>query len=139
MLDLFAGSGALAIEAVSRGARKAVLVDHDAAAVACQRRNLAALGLGEDMVKPLRRDLSRGFGFLAEHAPFALVLADPPYRRGWPGRIMAPGVAALMRPEGRLVLETAADEEFPAAAPWRAVKRRAYGGTAVHIFSLEAT
>lgn len=75
VLDLYAGSGALGIEAVSRGARAATLVDHDRGAVAAIRRTLADLGLAQ--VRVQQRDVRaylRGGG--AEHG---LVFIDPPY------------------------------------------------------------
>jgi 16S rRNA (guanine966-N2)-methyltransferase len=79
VLDLFAGTGALGIEAVSRGAARAVFVERDAAALAAITQNVEQLGLG-GRARIVRLDVAR---FLAgpppPEAPFALVLADPPY------------------------------------------------------------
>ena len=81
MLDLYAGSGAAGIEALSRGAPTAVLVEKDARAVAVIRRNLERTGLAAD-ARVVRRDVS---AFLAtpaaeiEEAPFGSVVLDPPY------------------------------------------------------------
>src|SRR5215467_2713937 len=79
VLDLFAGSGALGIEALSRGAATATFVDHDDAAVRAIRRNLGALGLGE-RGKAVRAEVTR---WLVSHPDdvkaASLVLLDPPY------------------------------------------------------------
>jgi 16S rRNA (guanine966-N2)-methyltransferase len=79
VLDLYAGTGSLAIEALSRGATRAVLVERDRAALAALEQNVAQLDLG-GRAKAVRLDVDR---FLAGRppgeAPFGLVLADPPY------------------------------------------------------------
>ena len=83
VLDLYAGSGALGIEALSRGAPRAVLVEHDARAVAAIERNLERTSLAA-RARVVRRDVA---AFLADpaglqpEAPFGLVFADPPYER----------------------------------------------------------
>ncbi|MBE7159834.1 MAG: 16S rRNA (guanine(966)-N(2))-methyltransferase RsmD [Williamsia herbipolensis] len=78
VLDLYAGSGALALEAVSRGAGHATLVDSDAKAVAVIRANARIVGAGPDVVTVVRR---RADAFLQAAAgdPFDLVFCDPPY------------------------------------------------------------
>ena len=78
VLDLFAGSGALAIEALSRGAASAVLVDSDPRAVAAIRRNLEPLGADAEV----RRSDALAFLGAYDGAPFGLVLLDPPYSSG---------------------------------------------------------
>lgn len=76
VLDLFAGSGALGLEAVSRGAERAMLVDADRRAVAACRANVAALAVSE-VVRVVQQSAS---GFLsADPEPFDLILLDPPY------------------------------------------------------------
>jgi len=79
VLDLYAGTGALGVEAISRGAARAVFVERDAAALAAIAQNVEQLGLG-GRARIVRLDVAR---FLAgpppPEAPFALVLADPPY------------------------------------------------------------
>ncbi len=122
VLDLFAGSGALGIEALSRGAATATFVDDDPRAVDAIRQNLASLGLGSDRVAVVRDDALRHAG----RAAFAgLVLADPPYRFDrWVE------LFALLRGRAGLVVAEAGAE--PDTGPgWETVKVKRYGGTVV--------
>jgi 16S rRNA (guanine966-N2)-methyltransferase len=78
-LDLFAGAGAVGLEALSRGAAHATFVERDARAVAALRENVAALGL-EDRIRILREDVRRALARLErEHERFGVVFLDPPY------------------------------------------------------------
>jgi 16S rRNA (guanine966-N2)-methyltransferase len=124
MLDLFAGTGAVACEALSRGAAHATLVDRDAAALAIARANLAALGLA-DRTTVLQADATR---LTRAPCPAAFAYLDPPYRSG----LAAPALASLatggwLAPGGLAVVELAAREAF--APPDRFVLRdeRHYG------------
>ncbi|MBL8989813.1 MAG: 16S rRNA (guanine(966)-N(2))-methyltransferase RsmD [Gemmatimonadetes bacterium] len=85
VLDLFAGSGALGLEAVSRGASRAVLVDLNPPSVAAIRANVASLGVA-DRVEVVRQDAFRYLDRL-EGRVFDLAFADPPYRLGLAARI----------------------------------------------------
>lgn len=78
--DLYAGSGALGIEALSRGAASCVFVDSDRAAVAAIRRNLENLGVSPAVATVMKGDASRRGVLPASATPVALLLADPPYR-----------------------------------------------------------
>src|SRR5207245_2308460 len=80
VLDLFAGTGALGLEALSRGAQFALFVDDGAEARALLRENVAALGLG-GVTKIFRRDATR-LGPAHPVEPFSLVFLDPPYSKG---------------------------------------------------------
>jgi 16S rRNA (guanine966-N2)-methyltransferase len=111
--DLFAGTGALGIEALSRGARFCLLVDNDAESRALQRENVEALGL-TGVTKIWRRDaidlgpLGAGAG-----GPFDLVFLDPPYRKN----LVAPTLKSLreggwLSQHALLVIETAKGETF---------------------------
>jgi 16S rRNA (guanine966-N2)-methyltransferase len=80
VLDLFAGTGAMAIEALSRGARFALLVDESAEAQSIVRANIEALGLA-GTASVLRRDVTR-LGVPPDRSPFDLAFLDPPYGRG---------------------------------------------------------
>jgi 16S rRNA (guanine966-N2)-methyltransferase len=125
VLDLYAGSGALGIEALSRGAESAIFVDDDRAAVAAIRANLEVLGgdgLGRASV--VRADALR---YAAGAPPVDLVLVDPPYRfDGW-----AALLAALAGRTGLLVAETAA--VWDPGPGWETVKVKRYGGTVVMV------
>jgi 16S rRNA (guanine966-N2)-methyltransferase len=83
VLDLFAGTGSLGIEALSRGAAHVTFVESARAAITALRRNLAALGFAA-RARVLKSDVLRGLEILAgEGGRFDLVLLDPPYRKGW--------------------------------------------------------
>jgi 16S rRNA (guanine966-N2)-methyltransferase len=129
VIDLFAGTGALGLEALSRGARFALLIDDDAQARALQRRNVEALGL-TGATKIWRRDATN----LGPRAgdPFDLAFLDPPYRRG----LVSPALAALndglwLRPNALVVVETAEDEDLPHLEGFEALDERVYGETRV--------
>jgi 16S rRNA (guanine966-N2)-methyltransferase len=111
--DLFAGTGALGIEALSRGARFCLLVDNDAESRSLQRENIEALGL-TGVTKIWKRDAT-DLGPLGAGAggPFDLVFLDPPYRKG----LVAPALAGLRKdswlsPHALLIVETAKTEPF---------------------------
>jgi len=118
VVDLFAGTGALGIEALSRGAASATFVDADAAAVRSIRANLAATGLTGTVVQA---DVGRFLDGVGE--PFDLALVDPPYSfAGWP--------ALLERlPAGLVVLESGAEVEV--GPGWETLRSRRYGDTVV--------
>jgi 16S rRNA (guanine966-N2)-methyltransferase len=121
--DLFAGSGALGIEALSRGATRATFVDRSPSAVAAIRANLAATGLAEraDVVSD---DVVRWAG---RTGPVDLVLCDPPYAFDRWGLLLA----ALRPAAGLAVLESAGPIE--PGEGWRLLKVKRYGGTVVTV------
>src|SRR5262245_14560282 len=136
VVDLYSGSGALAIEALSRGAARADLVDSDRHARDAAHRNLEELGLLERVgLWPLR--LPSGLARLAEALAAAdVVFADPPYggadARALLSRLAQPGV---LKPGSRVVLETHAKDDVPAAEGRLAREReRKYGETVVSFF-----
>jgi len=145
VLDLYAGTGALGIEALSRGARHAVFVDHDRGAVATIRANLAATGLeGRARVEQVtaERFAARLGGAGAPHAapgtggPFDLVLLDPPYGSGFPGEVVAALAAAgHLAPGALVVVEIAAlpgaPPPLPVAGGLAVVDHRRYGDSAL--------
>jgi 16S rRNA (guanine966-N2)-methyltransferase len=98
VLDLFAGTGALGLEALSRGADFALFIDNAAEARALLRENVAALGLG-GMSRIFRRDAT-SLGEDHPLAPFSLVFLDPPYGRVSPSKPRAglPGLDRARRP-----------------------------------------
>jgi 16S rRNA (guanine966-N2)-methyltransferase len=108
VLDLFAGTGALAIEALSRGAARAVLVERDAQALAALRANLAVLGLGSDEAEVRRGDALRALRTARERAEtYDLLFVDPPYSHaGVLGRELAVALPPLLAPRARVVVES---------------------------------
>lgn len=108
VLDLFAGSGALALEALSRGAAHATLVDSAPAAIKAIRANIAALALDAEQSDVRRQDV-RAFLRSARAArhEYDLVLLDPPYRLAAElGRELSPLIAAVLASGGRVVSES---------------------------------
>ncbi len=133
VLDLFAGSGAMGLEALSRGARRCVFVESDRAACAVIRANLeklhltGALVLCKDAFQALREE--RGAGRV-----YDLVLVDPPYGT-WPGleERLAEALPAVLTPDGLLVVETTAKLE--PVLPLTAVTSRRYGSARITLFT----
>ena len=130
VLDLFAGTGALALEALSRGARYAVLIEEDAAARAAIRRNVEALSL-TGVTKIWRRDATR-LGEAGTLQPFDLVFCDPPYGESLGERALAAAAAGGWVAKGAVaVLEERADSEIAWPAPFEEIDRRRYGDTVI--------
>lgn len=128
VLDLFAGTGAFGLEAMSRGAVFALFVDDGAEARALIRENVAALGLG-GATKILRRDATK-LGTAYPIEPFSLVFLDPPYGRG----LAAPALSAAraggwLAPDALIVVEEAADARFAAPDGFTEIERRRYDDT----------
>jgi 16S rRNA (guanine966-N2)-methyltransferase len=127
VLDLFCGTGALGLEAVSRGAQSAVLVDRRAATV---RRNVEELGL-EERVEVVAADASR-YLRRSEQASFDLVFCDPPYKLA--DRLageLDPLIRAVLAEDGRVVVETSPDPPLQLALPL--LKERRYGDTLIRV------
>jgi 16S rRNA (guanine966-N2)-methyltransferase len=131
VLDLFCGSGALGIEALSRGAAEATFVDRDTAAVT---RNLTDLGLGATVERgEVTKWLSRATS--ASKAAYDLVLCDPPYTLAADlDADLRAGLAQVVDRDGKLVLETAARQPLDLGLP--VIKEREYGDTLLRIHSL---
>jgi 16S rRNA (guanine966-N2)-methyltransferase len=128
VLDLFAGTGALALEAMSRGAAFALLVDEGAEARALIRENVATLGLG-GVTKIFRRDATK-LGAAHPIEPFSLVFLDPPYGRGLAERALASARAGgWLAPNALVVVEEAADVAFAAPEGFTEIERRRYDNT----------
>jgi 16S rRNA (guanine966-N2)-methyltransferase len=124
VLDLFAGSGALGIEALSRGAARVTFVDHDRDAIGVIRSNLAVLGEVAAGAVVVCADVLR---WVPSAPPADLALADPPYHfDGW-GALLDPLADRI----GLLVAETGS--EWDPGAGWETVKVRRYGGTVVTV------
>ena len=133
VLDLFAGSGALGIEALSRGAARAVLVERDARAVGVIRANLEALGVAGDEALVLRMPVRRALRDARERGDaYDLILLDPPYRSDPAlGRELSEALPALVAPDARIVAES--DRRAPLELSLPAVHERRYGDTLIRI------
>ena len=130
VLDLFAGTGALGLEAMSRGAAFALFVDDGAEARALIRGNVEALGLG-GTTKIFRRDATR-LGAAHPVEPFALAFLDPPYGRGLAQKALASARAGGWLVPGALaVVEEAANAEFAPPEGFVELERRDYDDTRV--------
>ncbi len=134
-IDLFCGTGALGIEALSRGAKFCLFVDDDAESRALVRENVEALKL-TGVSKIWRRDaadlgpLGSGSG-----GPFNLAFLDPPYRKGLADKCLASlRAGGWLAPGAIVVVETAADETLDHAG-YALLDTRAYGETSVRLLS----
>lgn len=142
VLDLYAGTGSLAIEALSRGAAHAVLVERTPVAMEAIRRNLEACGLTDratvieaDVRTGLRREPCR------RRAPFHLVFCDPPYSVGEEELAQVAALLAedgLLDPSARLAFERQTGQAAPPLPPgWTWTRTRAFGQTTLHVAEAE--
>jgi len=132
VLDLFAGSGALGLEALSRGARFCLFVEESAAARAAIRRNVEAFGL-TGATKIWRRDAAK-LGAAGRIEPFDLIFCDPPYGKGLGQLALAAAVDGGWAGEGAIaVLEERAGLQIDWPTPLQEIDRRRYGDTEIII------
>lgn len=135
VLDIFAGTGSLGIEALSRGCHEAVFVDNHRESVAVIRQNLKQLNL-EDRSRVITREATAAIQVLAGESPFRIIVLDPPYRQGLTEKVLrnlesAPFVTA----ETIIVAESDSSEVFAEEfGPLRQFDRRIYGDTALTFF-----
>jgi 16S rRNA (guanine966-N2)-methyltransferase len=133
VLDLFAGSGAMGLEALSRGAAHATFVENDSDACRTINRNLDKLGLEhatvlcQDALTAIRADARGG-------TRYDLVLVDPPYRRfSSLQNALIQNLPEILAPDGLLLLETAAEDE-PELPPLAVRTSRRYGAARLTLF-----
>jgi 16S rRNA (guanine966-N2)-methyltransferase len=139
VLDLFAGTGALGIEALSRGAHSALFVEEDRQSITAIEKNLSKTQLAG---RVRQQDV---FGFLKNAGPaaekFQIVFADPPYDKMKSGERFTEKLLAnetlprLLEPDGVFVLEKRPSEEVPPTKVWQVNRRKAYGATEVLFLS----
>jgi 16S rRNA (guanine966-N2)-methyltransferase len=137
VVDLFAGSGALGIEAISRGAAFALFVDSAAEARALLRGNVEALALG-GVTRIWRADATE-LGRAPTGPPFDLAFLDPPYNQG----LSAPALAGLvaggwLRPGALVIVEESAKAELAAPQGLALIDARRYGDTKLAFLAREA-
>jgi 16S rRNA (guanine966-N2)-methyltransferase len=134
VLDLFAGSGALGIEALSRGAASALFVEEDRQSIATIEKNLTKAKLEgrvrqQDVFKFLKRD--------AAEEKFGIIFADPPYEKTESGERFTEKLLAnetlpqLLEQNGIFVLEKRPAEHFPETNLWKVARAKTYGATEV--------
>jgi 16S rRNA (guanine(966)-N(2))-methyltransferase RsmD len=135
IVDLFAGSGAVGIEAVSRGALGALLVEQDRRARATLASNLRAVGLGAPRIRILERPVEQALEQLArDQERFDLVFADPPYSRTPTAELVA-AVAAILVPGGGFALEHSARVRAPPdGGELIRLETRRYGESALTLY-----
>jgi 16S rRNA (guanine966-N2)-methyltransferase len=130
VLDLFAGTGALGIEAISRGAAYALFVDDGVEARALLRDNVETLGLG-GVTRIFRRDATR-LGPVHPVEPFSLVFLDPPYGKGLAEKaLISAREGGWLKPGALVVAEEAADTAFKAPEGFTELERRRYDDTEI--------
>jgi len=133
VMDLFAGTGALGLEAISRGARFCQFVDESADARGLIRRNADSLGvIGQCRI--WRRDATK-LGPCAPQTRFDLAFADPPYAKGFGEKALASLMeGGWLNPDGVVVLEEARKSAVGDLAGWMLLDQRAYGDTQVKFY-----
>ncbi|WP_136659641.1 16S rRNA (guanine(966)-N(2))-methyltransferase RsmD [Nitratireductor sp. XY-223] len=133
VLDLFAGTGALGLEALSRGARFSLFVEKSAEGRGLLRANIEKLGV-QGRSKVYRRDAAM-LGEIGTLEPFDLVFADPPYGRGLGERALAAAaVGGWLRPGALVLLEERAGTEPRPGDEFNLLETRSFGDTAVRFF-----
>jgi 16S rRNA (guanine966-N2)-methyltransferase len=133
VLDVFAGSGALGIEALSRGAASAVFLERDPAAVRALTENLRALAIAEEAAELRRGDAATALRAAARAGElYDLVFVDPPYAQApqW-GAELSRQLAPLLAPGGRVVVES--DRRMPLSLELPVRTERRYGDTSITI------
>jgi 16S rRNA (guanine966-N2)-methyltransferase len=138
VLDLFAGSGALGIEALSRGAASAFFVEEDRKAMEAIERNLAKIG---SEAKTRRQEVFEFLGHADSLGKFDIIFADPPYERTRDGRrfteelLTDKSLLQLLEWDGVFVLEKRPGEALVETPFWKLLRRKTYGATEVLFLS----
>ncbi|MBR4592156.1 MAG: RsmD family RNA methyltransferase [Elusimicrobiaceae bacterium] len=141
MLDLFAGTGNVSLEALSRGVLRAVMVDKEPACIKNIHRNLEHLGFA-DRANVLRADVLKPLDYLlaySDNEGYDIIFMGPPYRdiNNKMLSLSAPALAnvaqaRLLAPGGIIILQTHKTEEFPVPVPLEIYRVEKYGDTLVH-------
>jgi len=142
VLDLFAGTGAVGIEALSRGAARVVLVERDPSALRALRANLGALGASRAAARVLSGDVLQLLPTLgAQEGPFDIVFIDPPYATTLAARTLeALAAARVCRDGSEIVVQHSTRTTLPAVAGLVAHRRpRQFGDTALTFLKAEGS
>jgi len=137
VLDLFAGTGALGIEALSRGAEKAIFIEHNSHILTALRRNIKECGL-EEKSEVLPCDVWQGLRILAVRGEaFDLIFIDPPYAQGLVKKTLKElSQRGLVAPQGLIIAEHSLKEDLSVPFPWELIDRRQYGITNISFWRL---
>jgi 16S rRNA (guanine966-N2)-methyltransferase len=145
VLDLFAGSGSLGIEALSRGAAAVTFVENNPRAVETIERNLEKTRLAGANSSILTLDIFSFLDRLATPQAFDVVFADPPYAKSPGERDFAPELLAslsltrALAPDGIFVLEKLPSQQLRIPKPWELIRAKKYGATEVAFFKITAS
>lgn len=134
-LDLFSGSGGIGIEAISRGAREAVFVEHNRQALECIRENLRFTRL-EDQARVMGMDVMTALSRLEGEAPFQIIFMDPPYGQEWERRVLETlAGSGIVDQDTLLIVEASLETDFSYLPElgYQVVKRKEYK-TNTHMF-----
>ncbi len=136
VLELFAGSGAQSLEALSRGAATAVMVENNPYAIKLIKDNITACRF-DNQVTLICGELPSCLDKACHHAPFDLILLDPPYDSGLTGEIIT-GIESLsiLAADGIICSETHRREVLQNQGALTLLDRRCYGSTAIHLLGL---
>jgi len=136
VLDLFAGTGALGLEAASRGAKAVTFVENDRNALVCLQKNIQSFSRQPGMeckLEVIRADVFTQVRWFAGRQ-FNLIFADPPYGKLPQELLDAPDLPALLATDGAFVLESAKRDPLVLPAVWTLVRDAIYGDTRVSVF-----
>jgi 16S rRNA (guanine966-N2)-methyltransferase len=133
ILDIFAGTGAVGIEALSRGCRSALFIENDVEGRGLIWDNIEAFGL-QGRARILRRDATQ-IGKPGTMEPFDFVFADPPYGKGLGEKALAgAGEGGWIKPGALVILEERADVDPVLPATFQTVETRTFGDTRMHFY-----
>ena len=138
VLDLFAGTGALGIEALSRGARRAVFVEESARSLTALRKNIEECKI-KDQAQVLAREALAGIKILeSKGESFQLIFMDPPYGKGLAYKTLKVlATSSILSPDTLIIAEHAPMDDIFSIPHLQRVDARKYGGTLVSFFRLE--
>ncbi len=138
VLDLFAGTGALGIEALSRGAGRAVFVEESAPSLTVLRKNIEECRM-KDRAQVLAREVKSGIKILeAKGESFQIIFLDPPYGKEFvPKTLKALATSSIVSPDTLIVAEHAATDPAFSIPHLERVDARKYGGTLVSFFRMQ--
>ena len=133
IIDCFAGTGAVGLEALSRGCRQALFVEMGVEGRGLLRDNIESLGL-QGRARIFRRDAT-DLGQVGTMEPFHLMFADPPYGRGLGEKAMASAASGgWLHPDALVILEERADTNPASGAEFLPIETRSFGDTRMHFY-----